>query len=194
MIPTTLNVLAAEETHGEEVSGVDLLLPAPYDLLWSAVIFVVLIVVFTKVILPKLQAVLDERAELIEGGIKKAEEAQSEAAAALEEYTAQLTEARAEAARIREDARTEATAIVNDSRTTAAEDAKRIVETAHKQIEAERQQAIVSLRTEVGTLATELASRIVGESLADDARQQRIIDGFLDDLESQVDNKQKAEG
>ncbi|WP_084129114.1 F0F1 ATP synthase subunit B [Demequina sp. NBRC 110055] len=191
---TLLNqlVVAAEETHGE--SSANPLIPAPYDILWSAVIFVIIVVVFMKVLLPKMQAVLDERAELIEGGLKKAEEAQSEAAAALEEYTAQLTEARAEAARIREDARAEATAIVSDSRTAASGDAQRIVETAHKQIEAERQQAIVSLRTEVGALATELASRIVGESLADDARQQRIIDSFLDDLESQVDSKQKAEG
>ncbi|WP_084101822.1 F0F1 ATP synthase subunit B [Demequina sp. NBRC 110051] len=190
---TVLNqlVVAAEE-HGE--SSANPLIPAPYDILWSAIIFVIIVVVFMKVLLPKMQAVLDERAELIEGGLKKAEEAQSEAAAALEEYTAQLTEARAEAARIREDARAEATAIVADSRTSASGDAQRIVETAHKQIEAERQQAIVSLRTEVGALATELASRIVGESLADDARQQRIIDSFLDDLESQVDSKQKAEG
>lgn len=169
------------------------LIPAAYDILWASVIFIVLAVVFTKKILPKLQQVLDERAEKIEGGIHKAEQAQAEAAAALEEYTAQLTEARAEAARIREDARAEASQILDESRSAASGDAKRIVETAHKQIEAERQQAIVSLRTEVGSLATELASRIVGESLADDARQQRLIDGFLDDLEAQVSG-QKTEG
>ena len=41
-----------------------------------------------------------------------------------------------------------------------------------------------SLRAEVGTLATELASRIVGEALADSARQSRVIDRFLDELEA----------
>lgn len=180
-------VVAAEE------SSKNPLVPAPYDILWSSIIFVIIVAVFMKLLLPKLQSVLDERAEKIEGGLQKAEEAQAEAAAALEEYTAQLTEARAEGARIREDARSEASQIVTDSHSRASDDAKRIVETAHKQVEAERQQAIVSLRTEVGTLATELASRIVGESLADDARQQRIIDSFLDDLEAQV-SQQKAEG
>ena len=59
-------------------------------------------------------------------------------------------------------------------------------------ITAERQQTIVALRSEVGALATELASRIVGESLADDARQQRVIDAFLADLEGTV-KKTKAE-
>lgn len=162
------------------------IIPANYDVLWSAVIFLVIVGVFMRVFLPKLQRVLDERAELIEGGIMKAERAQAEAAAALEEYTAQLTEARAEAARIREDARAEASEILAETRDRATQDANRIVETAQKQIEAERQQAIVSLRADVGVLATDLASRIVGEALADDARQQRVIDSFLDELEQSV--------
>ena len=52
----------------------------------------------------------------------------------------------------------------------AQAEAARIVENAHNQIEAERQQAVASLRAEVGTLATTLAGRIVGESLEDDER------------------------
>jgi F-type H+-transporting ATPase subunit b len=53
------------------------------------------------------------------------------------------------------------------------------------QIESERQAAVVSLRSEVGTLATTLAGRIVGETLEDDARAARVVDRFLADLESQ---------
>ena len=190
MTALNLIVVAAEE-HGESTPNP--LIPANYDILWSTIIFLIIVGVFMWKIMPALQKVLDERAEKIEGGLKKAEEAQSEAAAALEEYTAQLTEARAEAARIREDARSEAGQIVAETREHAAGDAQRLVETAQKQIDAERQQAVVSLRSEVGTLAAELASRIVGESLKDDARQQRIIDAFLDDLEAQVSDS-KAKG
>ena len=193
MNTTYLNVLATAGDSGEGPAGVDLILPAAYDVLWSAVIFLVIVVVFMRVILPKLQKVLDERAETIEGGILKAEQAQAEAAAALEEYTEQLTDARAEAARIREDARAEAGQIAAETRERASGDAQRLVDTAKKQIDAERQQAIVSLRGEVGELAAELASRIVGEALTDDARQQRIIDSFLDDLEAQVSSS-KAKG
>jgi F-type H+-transporting ATPase subunit b len=58
-----------------------------------------------------------------------------------------------------------------------------VTEAAQAQIEAERQQALISLRTEVGTLATQQASRIVGESLADQARQSRMVDRFLSELE-----------
>jgi F-type H+-transporting ATPase subunit b len=176
-----LNVAA--ET-GEEPQGIDLFLPAPYDILWSSVVLLVIAVVFYKAILPKFQSVLDERTAKIEGGLAKAESAQAEAAAALAEYHQQLQEARAEAAKIREEARAEGGAIVADLRTKASDDAARIVETAHRQIEAERQQAAISLRNDVGLLATELASKIVGESLADSARQSRVVDRFLDELEA----------
>jgi len=175
-------VLAA--AAGEEIDGIRLLLPAAYDILWSIVVLVIIAVPFYRFVLPRLNAVLDERAALIEGGIAKAEAAQAEADAAREEYKAQLAEARAEAARIREDARTEGGAILEELRTKAQADAARILENAQRQIEAERQQAVVSLRGEVGELATELASRIVGESLADSARQSRVIDRFLDELET----------
>ena len=43
--------------------------------------------------------------------------------------------------------------------------------------------AVTSLRAEVGTLATTLAGRIVGESLEDEARQSRVVDRFLAELE-----------
>jgi F-type H+-transporting ATPase subunit b len=175
-------VLAVE--HAEETpAGSALLLPADYDIIWSLVVAALIALVFYKLVLPKFTAVLDERTEKIQGGLAKAENAQAEAAAALVEYQRQLSEARAEAARIREEARAEGGAIVAELRTKASDDAARILENAQRQIEAERQQAAVSLRAEIGTLATELASRIVGESLADTARQSRVIDRFLDDLE-----------
>ncbi|AEG45023.1 F0F1 ATP synthase subunit B [Isoptericola variabilis] len=176
-------VVAAEET---EVSGLDLFLPAGYDLLWSAVITLVIAFVFYRYVLPRFNAVLDERTAKIEGGLAKAEQAQQEAAAALAEYHQQLADARAEAAQTREEARAEGAAIVAEMRAKAQEDAQRIVETAKRQIEAERQAAAVSLRAEVGVLATELASKIVGESLQDQARQSRVVDRFLDELEATV--------
>ncbi len=165
------------------------ILPSNYDLLWSFIIFVGIVAVFMRVFLPKLQKVLDERAELIEGGISKAAEAQAQAAVALEEYTAQLREARVVAAKIREDARLEAAQIVADGREKAFHDSARISETSLKQLAAERQQAVVSLHAEIAGLATDLASKIVGESLTDDARQQRVIDGFLDELEASTKAK-----
>ena len=169
---------------GEEVEGIRLLIPAGYDLFWSTVVLVGIAIPFYKYVLPKFQAVLDERTAKIEGGLAKAESAQAEAAAQLAEHQQLLAEARTEAARIREEARAEGTTILAESRTRAQEEAARIVETAQRQIDAERQQAAVALRADVGALATQLASKIVGESLEDEARRSRVIDRFLDDLEA----------
>lgn len=179
-------VLAAEGTEQ------NILLPHTYDIVWSLIIVIIVGFVFYRYVLPKFQAVLDERTAKIEGGIAKAEKAQEEAAEALKEYHQQLAEARADAAKTREEARAEGTAIVAELRTKAHEDAARIVETAHRQIEAERQTASVSLRAEVGELATELASKIVGESLQDSARQSRVVDRFLDELEAAGDESRSA--
>jgi F-type H+-transporting ATPase subunit b len=177
------SILAAET---ETVEGWRLLIPATYDLVWSAVVLLVIAVVFYRLVLPKFQAVLDERTEKIEGGLAQAASAQEDAARAKAEYEQQLQDARTEAARIREEARAEAGQIVTEAREKATAEAARVTETAQRQIEAERQQAAVQLRADVGSLATELASKIVGESLADEARRTRVVDRFLDELDAQA--------
>lgn len=159
------------------------LLPATYDIVWSSVVFVIVLVAFWKVFLPKLQVMLDARAEAIEGNIAKADEAQAKAEAALQEYNAQLAGAREEAAEIRDAARQDATKIVTKAKEEATVEQARIAQTAQAQIEAERQSALVSLRKDVGSLAIDLASGVVGETLSDDQKATALVDRFLVDLE-----------
>ncbi|MBK0422555.1 F0F1 ATP synthase subunit B [Leucobacter sp. CSA2] len=160
------------------------LFPATYDIVWSAVVFVIILVAFWKVFLPKMQAMLDARAEAIEGNIAKADEAQAKAEAALQEYTAQLASARQEAGEIRDAARADATKIVAKAKEDATTEQARIAQAAQAQIEAERQSAVVSLRKDVGSLAIDLASSVVGESLTDDQKATALVDRFLVDLEA----------
>jgi len=166
------------------------LIPAEYDLIWSTVIFVALLIVVAVFVVPRLNTALDARAEAIEGGLKKAEEAQAAASAARDEYNAQLAEARAEAARIRDQARTDGAAILAELKEQAQAEANRITANAQVQIEAERAAALVSLRAEVGTLALDLASGVIGVSLSDDKKASALVDRFLADLEA--DEKAKA--
>jgi len=177
-----LMMLAAE--GGAAPKGIALFFPPLNELVGSTVSLAIIAIVFWKKVLPVFTRILDERTAKIEGGIAKAEQAQAEAQAALEQYSAQLADARVDAARIREDARSEGHAIVADLRVKASEDSSRILDNAQRQIEAERQQAAISLRIEVGLLAAELATRVVGESLTNSARQSRVIDRFLDELET----------
>ncbi len=93
-----------------------------------------------------------------------------------------------EAQKIREEARTEGESIIAAARERATVEAQRITDNAQKTIEAERLAASVSLRHEVGTLATTLAGKIVGEALDDDERSARVVDRFLADLETEQQN------
>ncbi len=179
-ITQVVGLAAAEDTTGQRLP----ILPLMGELIFGLVAFAILYWVVAKMVVPNHEKAYAERTAAIEGGMQQAEEAQQQAQAALEQYQAQLTEARAEAARIREEAREQGAVIVAEMRSQAQAEASRITEAAQKQIEAERQQAVVSLRSEVGRLSTDLASRIVGESLQEETRQKGIVDRFLAELEA----------
>ncbi len=167
---------------GEELNP---LLPHLVEIVLSLVVFGLLFLAVKKWVVPNFEKTFAERTSAIEGGLKAAETKQAEADAKLAELEQQLGEARHEAARIREDAREQGATIIAEMREQAQTEAARITEHAHNQIEAERKAAVASLRAEVGSLATSLAGRIVGESLEDDERQSRVVERFLADLETQ---------
>ncbi|WP_245588770.1 MULTISPECIES: F0F1 ATP synthase subunit B [Actinoalloteichus] len=160
------------------------LLPPGYDIFWSAVCFVLVGLLFWKFVLPIFQRVLDERTDKIEGGIARAEKAQQEAKETLEQYQAQLAEARAEAARIRDDARAEGDQIIEEMRARAQEESARIVAQGQAQLDAQRAQIVAELRADLGRMSIDLASRVIGESLEDEARRRGTVDRFLDELDS----------
>jgi F-type H+-transporting ATPase subunit b len=160
-----------------------LLIPEIPDLVWGTLAFAVVLFVVIRYFVPRMTAMFDARADAIEGGLKRAEEAQAGAQQALENYNAQLAEARAEASRIRDAAREDAKKIRAELVEQAQADANRIVANAQTQIEAERTGALVSLRAEVGTLALDLAAGVIGEALDDDTRATAYVDRFLADME-----------
>ena len=159
------------------------LFPSWPEFIIGTILFFLVFGVLAKMLMPRITKTLAERTDLIEGGLSRADEAQAEAKELLDQYRQQLADARHEAARLREEAREQGAQIIAEMREQAQAEARRVTEAAQSQIAAERQQALNSLRTEVGTMATELASRIVGESLTDEARQSRMVDRFLAELE-----------
>jgi F-type H+-transporting ATPase subunit b len=159
------------------------LVPHTAELIVGFIAFTLLFLVLRSKVVPMFEKAFAERTDAIAGGIERAEKAQRDAEIALSKYTSQLSDAQGEAQKIREEARVQGAGIIEELRTKAQEEAARISAAAVASIEAERQQAITSLRNEVGTLATELASKIVGEALDDQVRQSRIVDRFIADLE-----------
>ena len=173
--------LAAEGGQG---GGTAFILPHAHEIFWAAVVLLLILLVVGRYALPRLYAVLDERARRIQEGLDLADKAKQDQADAEKRAARLVDDARREAARIRDNAQSEAKEIVAKARTDAQAEAAGIIEGAQRQILAEKQAAQISLRTDVGMLASTLAERIVGEQLSDTAMSERVIDRFLDELET----------
>jgi F-type H+-transporting ATPase subunit b len=156
------------------------------------IIFVLLLGLVWKFIVPAFEKTYAERRAAIEGGVEKAEHAQQEAAELLRQYQAQLAEARSEAAQIRDGARAEGQRIIEDLRAQAQEESARIVARGEEQLNAQRGQIVRELRGEIGTLAVELSEKIVNERLADDAAVRSTVDAFIADIERQQEQGNPA--
>jgi F-type H+-transporting ATPase subunit b len=168
-------VLAAEAEHNPIV-------PIWQEIVLGTIAFGLLCFVLMKFVFPLMEKTFAARVDAIEGGIKRAEVAQAEANKLLEQYKAQLAEARTEAARIRDEARADAEGIRQDVLAKAREESDRIIAAGNEQLAAQRESIVRELRSEVGSLAVDLASKIVGESLADEARSRGTVDRFINEL------------
>jgi len=163
----------------------NVLVPAMGELIIGSIAFALLVFVLMRFVWPRMEQIYRERRDAIEGGIARAEAAQAEAQRTLEQYQAQLAEARNEAAQIREGARAEAQRIVEELRAQAQEESARIVARGDEQLRTQRSQVVRELRGEIGTIAVELSERIIGQRLADDAQVSSTVDSFLAELEAQ---------
>jgi F-type H+-transporting ATPase subunit b len=153
------------------------------ELITGAVAFSLLCFVLMKFVFPRMEQTFWARTEAIEGGIVRAGATRSEAGRLLEQYRAQVVDSRADAARVRDDARADAERIRQSVLAEAREEADRAVSAAKERLAGERQAIARELRVEIGTLAVELAGRIVGESLAEEARRAGTVERFLAERE-----------
>jgi F-type H+-transporting ATPase subunit b len=160
------------------------LVPNWTEVIVGAIGFFIVFFALWRVLLPRITKTLDERTDKIEGGIQRAEAAMAEANRTRDQYQALLADARHEAARLREHSKEEGAAIIAEMREQAQVEATRITAAARAQIDVDRQLAFASLRAEIGKLSVQLASKIVGESLEDEARQSRVVDRFLEEVDA----------
>src|SRR5919197_2846509 len=144
------------------------ILPPVSEIIIGLISFAILAAVLMRYVFPRMEETFRARRDAIEGGIRRAEEAQAEARQVYEQYRQQLAEARTEAAQIRDSARADAQSIADEMREQARAEQARIVQRGEEMLAAQRQQIVRELRTEIGSLAVDLAERIVGEALEGD--------------------------
>jgi F-type H+-transporting ATPase subunit b len=173
-------IVAAADAGG----AYGVILPAPGELLWGAVAFTIVFVILSKLAFPALGRVLDDRAAAIQGKMEEADAKLVEAEQARRTYEASVADARGEANRIIEDAKVTAEQLRADILARAEVEATGMLERAQADIVAERDRALQELRTQVGALSVELASRIVEREL-DTATHQVLVDEYIQQLSSQ---------
>jgi F-type H+-transporting ATPase subunit b len=171
-------LLAASDSGSNE----NVIVPKVSELIIGTVSFGLLVAFFFWKIYPNVKKLYAERTERIEGNIERAEALQAQAAAMLESYRARLAEAQAEAGRIREEAYEQQRQIVASAQAEARRVAEEIKSRAETQLAAERQQVVTSLRQEIGDIAVELATKIVGHELQRDSEQRALVESFIADL------------
>jgi F-type H+-transporting ATPase subunit b len=174
-------VLAQEQGGGES----NPILPATNELIWGAVAFFILLFLMYRTVWPQVNKTYQDRRANIEGKLEQAEKEREDAERLLQRYRERLAAAEDETQRILEEARANAERVRKDLLAKAENDAERQLERARQTIRAERDQAIRQLRGEVATLAVELASRVVEDSLDRD-RQLRLVDRYIDRLGDQT--------
>ena len=179
-----MNQLSQLATVEEEGGGQSNFLVPNATFLFEIISFLIIMYVLWKWVLPPINKAMTERQEKIKAQFDEAAQAKKDAESTDAELKSQLADARAEASRIREEAREQGAQIIAQHREQAQVEAERITSNAQAQIEVERTQALSQLKGEVGSIATTLAGRIVGESLDDDDRQKRSVERFIAELES----------
>ncbi len=180
------SILAAEEPLP--------ILPLPGELIVGIIAFAILLWVLTKFAVPRFEALYQERTDAIEGGLKRAEEAQAQADRTKAEYEEQLAGLRAEAARIRDDARAEGQQIKAELREQAEAEAARIKQRGEEQITAARESAVRQLRGEIGGLSVQLAGRLLATELADTEARRSTVDSFLAELDGMAPRETTGAG
>jgi F-type H+-transporting ATPase subunit b len=149
-----------------------------FALLAQIVNFVIVLYLLNRFLLGPITRTLIERRARIEQGIKDAEQARTDREPAEQERLNALQEARREANEIL--ARAQRVAQESREQDMAATRAEldRMRERATSEIEAEKQRALIDLRTEVVDLALAAAGKVVGETMTGE-RQRRLVEEFL---------------
>jgi len=152
----------------------------------EVVAFGIILGVLWRYVIPPIQRAIVERQERIQAEFDEARDAKERAEQAEAEHKASLDEARAEASRIREEARAKGRQIIEEQQTKAQQEADRELAHGRQHLTTERDLLVREVRAGVGELAVALAGRIVGQSVADEARTQELVEQFLAQADAPV--------
>lgn len=180
-IASVATLLTPMGALAEEEVGMNLLIPKLSEFLPMLVAFLIIWFILSKYAWPAISDMLDKRAETIKESLANAEAARIEAQHLLEEYKAQIADARKESAEILAEAKRSAELVRSDITAKAQLEADEIVTKARAAIENEKKQAISDLQSSVADLSVQVAGRLIGEGLSD-ADHRRLVEQYVSEV------------
>lgn len=157
-------------------------IPETDELIWGSIAFLVLVFLLTKFVFPRLRKGLEERTKRIQGQLEEAERTKREADLVLEQYRAQLSEARAEVGKIIEEGKRTAEAMRAEIVARAEREAAGIVQRAQVDVGAEKGRAMQELRSTLADLSIQIASRVVEKELSTSEAHRALVDRAITEL------------
>ena len=151
-------------------------------LFWMTLIFAIVFFVLAKWGFPAITGMVEKRAERIDESISKAREAERQFALMEERQAAMIGETRAEQSRILKEAVQARDAIVVQARQQAQDEAVKLLEHARTQIAAEKESALMDIRTQVSALSVDVAEKILRDKLSDEETQMKLINRMVDEI------------
>jgi F-type H+-transporting ATPase subunit b len=145
------------------------------------IVFIALIWFTMKFVWPMILGPMEERSRKIAAGLTAATQSQKDLDEAQARSKEIIRDARERAAQIVDQAGKRSTEIVEEAKGTAVSEAQRLVAQAHDEVVRETTRAREGLRQEVGKLAVEGASRLLGREI--DAKTHAEL---LDKLAAEV--------
>ena len=158
------------------------LTPDPGLLFWMVLSFGVVFFLLAKFGFPVIVKAINERKEFIEMSLLSAKQANERLAAIQAESEKLLADAKAQQKDIISTAMQEKQRIVQTAQEEAQESANQMIEEARQSIQAEKERALQDVRQEVATLALDIAEKVIGERMKDDATQRKTIEQLIDKL------------
>ncbi len=158
--------------------------PAIGTLVWTSVIFILFVFLLAKFAWGPVMKAIKAREDMIRGSLDAAAKAREEMLVLQADNEAILKTAREERDKILRDARLAYDKLMADAREKGIVEAEALVTRAKESIEREKNAAITEVKNEVANLAIEIASKLIGEKLKNDDEQQKLIQRYLKEVET----------
>ncbi len=175
-------LLAVAKATGGKDEAARVILPHTPELVFGSIAFGLLLFAMLKFAFPKMNEALAARAARIRESIESADDAKQEAERLLNDYRAQLAEARTESQRIIDEAKRTAESMRQDLIRRAEQEAQEVVQRAKADVAGERDRAIQDLRATIGDLSITLATRVIERELASPDAQRALVERSIDEL------------